>query len=274
MKYKEIIEYANNNHKIQDYEIDAIYFIIEEVNHINRSSLLLKLNDELENEEIIKKYIDKYIYDCIPVQYLLKCAYFYDSKFYVNEDVLIPRFDTEVVVDEAINIIKSEFKNKPIDIVDIGTGSGCIAISLAKNINYNSIDAIDISKKALDVASLNAKNNNVDINFIQNDLLIGINKLYDVIISNPPYIDKGEYVMEIVDKNEPKEALYSKDNGLYHYKRIIDESINHLKEKGILIFEIPDNKCDDIIKYARVYYNNIEYKKDYNNQRRVLIIRK
>ena len=274
MKYKEIIEYANNNHKIQDYEIDAIYFIIEEVNHINRSSLLLKLNDELENEEIIKKYIDKYIYDCIPVQYLLNCAYFYDSKFYVNEDVLIPRFDTEVVVDEAINIIKSEFKNKPIDILDIGTGSGCIAISLAKNINYNSIDAIDISKKALDVASLNAKSNNVDINFIQNDLLIGINKLYDVIISNPPYIDKGEYVMEIVDKNEPKEALYSKDNGLYHYKRIIDESINNLKEKGILIFEIPDNKCDDIIKYAKVYYNNIEYKKDYNNQRRVLIIRK
>lgn len=274
MKYKEIIEYANNNHKIQDYEIDAIYFIIEEVNHINRSSLLLKLNDELENEEIIKKYIDKYIYDCIPVQYLLNCAYFYDSKFYVNEDVLIPRFDTEVVVDEAINIIKSEFKNKPIDIVDIGTGSGCIAISLAKNINYNSIDAIDISKKALDVASLNAKSNNVDINFIQNDLLIGINKLYDVIISNPPYIDKGEYVMEIVDKNEPKEALYSKDNGLYHYKRIIDESINNLKGQGILIFEIPDNKCDDIIKYAKVYYNNIEYKKDYNNQRRVLIIRK
>ncbi|MBO7080246.1 MAG: peptide chain release factor N(5)-glutamine methyltransferase [Bacilli bacterium] len=274
MKYKEIIEYANNNHKIQDYEIDAIYFIIEEVNHINRSSLLLKLNDELENEEIIKKYIDKYIYDCIPVQYLLNCAYFYDSKFYVNEDVLIPRFDTEVVVDEAINIIKSEFKNKPIDIVDIGTGSGCIAVTLAKNINYNSIDAIDISKKALDVASLNAKSNNVDINFIQNDLLIGINKLYDVIISNPPYIDKGEYVMEIVDKNEPKEALYSKDNGLYHYKRIIDESINNLKGQGILIFEIPDNKCDDIIKYAKVYYNNIEYKKDYNNQRRVLIIRK
>lgn len=274
MKYKEIIEYANNNHKIQDYEIDAIYFIIEEVNHINRSSLLLKLNDELENEETVKKYIDKYIYDCIPVQYLLNCAYFYDSKFYVNEDVLIPRFDTEVVVDEAINIIKSEFKNKPIDILDIGTGSGCIAVTLAKNINYNSIDAIDISKKALDVASLNAKSNNVDINFIQNDLLIGINKLYDVIISNPPYIDKGEYVMEIVDKNEPKEALYSKDNGLYHYKRIIDESINNLKGQGILIFEIPDNKCDDIIKYAKVYYNNIEYKKDYNNQRRVLIIRK
>lgn len=274
MKYKEIIEYANNNQRIKDFEIDAIYFIIEEVNHINRSGLLLKLNEEIENEEIIKDYIDKYIYDCIPVQYLLHCAYFYDTKFYVDENVLIPRFDTEVVVEEAINIIKEEFDGQSIDVVDIGTGSGCIAVTLAKNIKYNTIDAIDISKKALEVASINAKENQVNINFIQNDLLEGINKQYDIIISNPPYIEKGEYVMQIVDKNEPKEALYSADNGLYHYKRIIDESTNNLKEKGILIFEIPDNKCDDIIKYAKVYYNDIEYKKDYNNQRRVLIIRK
>ena len=274
MKYKEIIEYANNNRKILDYEIDAIYFIIEEVNHLKRSEILLKLDDEIDAEDKIKELVDKYIYDNIPVQYLLHCAYFYDSKFYVDENVLIPRFDTEVVVDEAINIIKSEYRERHIDIVDIGTGSGCIAISIAKCVECASIDAIDISNEALNIAKINAQNNNVDINFINNDLLEGIDKSYDIIISNPPYIEDEEYVMDIVKNNEPHIALFSADKGLYHYKRIIDESINHLKEKGIIIFEVPDNKCDDIISYASKYYKSCEYKKDYNNQRRVLIIRK
>ena len=274
MKYKEIIEYANNNHKNKDYEIDAIYFIIEETNHLKRSDLLLRLSDEIENEKTILKYIDKYIYDCIPVQYLMHTAYFYDSKFYVDENVLIPRFDTEVVVENAIDIINKEFKSCIIDIVDIGTGSGCIGVCLAKHIKGVRVDAIDISPQAINIAKMNAKENNVDINFIQNDLLENINKKYDVIISNPPYIDEDEYVMDIVKNNEPKIALFSKDKGLYHYKKIIDESINNLKEKGVIIFEIPDNKCDDIINYASKYYSSIEYKKDYNNQRRVLIIRK
>ena len=269
MKYKELIDYANNNHKIKDYEEEAIIFLIQEIDHLNRSELLIKLNDDIKNDELIEK-VNKYIYDNIPVQYLVHKAYFYDSCFYVDENVLIPRFDTEFVVEKSIEIIKNKYQNK-IDVCDLCTGSGCIGIVLKKNIDCN-VDAIDISKEALDVAYKNSIINNVDINLIQNDLLNGIDKVYDVIISNPPYIDINEDVMEIVKNNEPHLALYSEDKGMYHYKKIIDESLVNLKEDGLLIFEIPDNKCDDIYNYASKYYQDIKYYQDYNNQRRIMII--
>ena len=269
MKYKELIEYANNNHIIKDYEEEAIYFLIQELEGLKRSELLIKLNEEIKNDKLIH-YVDEYIYHNKPVQYLLNKAYFYDSYFYVDENVLIPRFDTEFVVEKSIEIIKNKYHGT-IDICDLCTGSGCIGIVLKKNIDCN-IDAIDISREALDVAYKNSILNNVEINLIQNDLLNGINKMYDVIISNPPYIDIDEDVMEIVKNNEPHLALFSEDKGMYHYKKIIDESLNNLKEDGLLIFEIPDNKCEYIYAYAYQYYQDIKYFKDYNNQRRMMVI--
>lgn len=269
MKYKELIEYANNNHKIKDYEKEAIYFLIQEVEGISRSELLMKLNDEVNNNELIH-YVDEYIYHNKPVQYLLHKAYFYDSYFYVDENVLIPRFDTEFVLEKTIELIKKKYNHK-IDICDLCTGSGCIAVILKKHIDCD-IDAIDISKEAILVAKKNIVLNNVDVKLIQNDLLDGIDKKYDIIISNPPYIDKDEYVMDIVYQNEPHLALFSEDKGLYHYKRIIDQSLNNLKDNGTLIFETPDNKCDMIKEYASRYYDDITYYKDFNNQRRIMII--
>ncbi|MBP5408128.1 MAG: peptide chain release factor N(5)-glutamine methyltransferase [Bacilli bacterium] len=269
MKYKELIEYANNNHRIKDYEQEAIYFLIQELEGISRSELLMKLNDEVNNDELIH-YVDEYIYHNKPVQYLLRKAYFYDSYFYVDENVLIPRFDTEFVLEKTIELIEKKYNHK-IDICDLCTGSGCIAVILKKHIDCD-IDAIDISKEAILVAKKNILLNNVDVKLIQNDLLDGIDKVYDIIISNPPYIDKDEYVMDIVYQNEPHLALFSEDKGLYHYKRIIDQSLNNLKDNGTLIFEIPDNKCDMIKEYASRYYDDITYYKDFNNQRRIMII--
>ena len=269
MKYKELIEYANNNHKIKDYEQEAIYFLIQEVEGISRSELLMKLNDEVNNDKLIH-YVDEYIYHNKPVQYLLHKAYFYDSYFYVDENVLIPRFDTEFVLEKTIELIEKKYNHK-IGICDLCTGSGCIAVILKKHIDCD-IDAIDISKEAILVAKKNIVLNNVDVKIIQNDLLDGIDKKYDIIISNPPYIDKDEYVMDIVYQNEPHLALFSEDKGLYHYKRIIDQSLNNLKDNGTLIFEIPDNKCDMIKEYASRYYDDITYYKDFNNQRRIMII--
>lgn len=274
MKYIELFNYAKTNNKNIDYEEEAIYFLVEEICNKTRSEIIMNMNeliDEKKEIELIQK-INKYIYDNIPVQYILNKAYFYDFSVYVNENVLIPRYDTEIVVESAINIIKEKYNNKNIKAVDIGTGSGIIAISLAKHVKNIIVDAIDISKEALDVARNNAYTNHVDINFICNDLLEDINTKYDVIISNPPYIDKLENIMELVKNNEPHLALYSNDNGLYHYKKIINQSLNNLKEDGIIIFEIPDNKCDILIEYINKYYNSIEVIKDYNNQRRCLII--
>ena len=270
MKYKELFAYVKLNNKINDFEEEAIYFLIEELNHLKRHEIILKMNDNVDNEERLMDLINKYIKDNIPVQYLLNTAYFYGNKFYVNESVLIPRFDTEVLVEKAISLIKD--RNKKLRIVDIGCGSGIIAISIKLNCDVI-VDAIDISKEALEVVKKNAKDLNADICFIKNDLLDKIDTKYDMIISNPPYIDDNEYVADIVKANEPKIALYSEDGGLYHYKRIIDSSLHNLNDDGILLFEIPDNKCDAIIAYASKYYKDIEYIKDYNNQRRVLIIK-
>ncbi len=277
MKYIELINYSKDkafNNK--DFEIEAVYFLIEEIINISKSELIMKMNQDIESdkEEKLVKAIDEYIYDNKPVQYIIGHTYFYGNKFEVSENVLIPRFDTEVVLEKAIEEIKRTFNDESIRIVDVGTGSGCIAITLFKELNNVIVDAIDISIDALNVAKKNASLLNCDINFIENDMLKGLNFKYDVIISNPPYIDEIEEIMDLVRNNEPKLALFSADNGLYHYKTIIDQSLVNLKENGIIIFEIPDNKCEKISEYASKYYNDIKVYKDYNNQRRVMIIRK
>lgn len=277
MKYIELINYSKDkafNNK--DFEIEAVYFLIEEIMNISKSELIMKMNHEIESDKEKKliKAIDEYIYNNKPVQYIIGHTYFYGNKFLVSENVLIPRFDTEVVIEKAIEEIKRTFKDESIRIVDVGTGSGCIAITLFKELNNVIVDAIDISSAALNVAKKNASLLNCDIHFIENDMLKGLNFKYDVIISNPPYIDEIEDIMDLVRNNEPKLALFSADNGLYHYKTIIDQSLVNLKENGIIIFEIPDNKCDKISEYASKYYNDIKVYKDYNNQRRVMIIRK
>ncbi len=168
-----------------------------------------------------------------PIQYILGEVNFYGYDFVVNENVLIPRYETELLVDKTIKKVNKLFGSKCTNIIDLGTGSGCIAISLKKNLNCN-VDAIDISKEALDVAKTNAKKNNVWINFINADMTTYVSNKYDVIIANPPYISHDEEIMDIVKNNEPNIALYAKENGLYFYKRII-ENIPLITKKDFLI---------------------------------------
>ena len=153
------------------------------------------------NIEYLKKYLKDKTLDegiellnkGIPVQYIVGNVDFYGYNFKVNENVLIPRFETEELVEKTIKYI-NKYLDKKVDILDLGTGSGCIAITLKKELDCN-VDAVDISPKALEIAKLNAKNNNVDITFYEGDMLNPINKIYDVIISNPPYIAYNEEIM-------------------------------------------------------------------------------
>lgn len=234
----------------------------------------------MKEEEYLKKYLDKdkleegleQLKQGIPVQYIVGNVDFYGNTINVNKNVLIPRFETELLVDKTINYIKTNFKNH-VDILDIATGSGCIAITLKKEID-STVDASDISKEALKVAQENALNNKVDINFINSDMLTNITKKYDIIISNPPYLTKEDDIMDIVKNNEPEIALYAKDNGLYYYDVILKNIKNNLKDKYLIAFEIGYTQGEAIKNIALKYLDNINVKieKDYSNKDRFVFI--
>lgn len=249
----------------------------------------MKYNDIKYNENDInylKKYIQEHNLDinyynkCIeklssgkPIQYIIGEVNFYGYDFKVNEHVLIPRYETELLVDKAIKKIKKLFMNKPVDIIDFGTGSGCIAITLKKELAGN-VDALDLSKEALDIAKINAKNNNVNVNFINQDMTTYTDKLYDIIISNPPYIAYDEEIMEIVKNNEPHSALYAANNGLYFYEKIIDNIPKITKEKYLICFEIGCTQSTAIVDIAKTKLKNINIsvEKDYANLDRFIFI--
>ena len=176
------------------------------------------------HEEYLKQYLPKekldeslnLLKEGVPPQYIIGNVNFYGNVINVDKRVLIPRFETELLVEKTINYCQKKFNNnlQNINILDIGTGSGCIAITLKKELNCK-VTGIDISLDALEVARNNALNNNVNINFYQSDIFSNIKEKYDVIISNPPYIKEDEEIMDIVKNNEPHLALYAKNEGLY-----------------------------------------------------------
>ena len=231
--------------------------------------------------EYLKKYYKGNIEEAmvlldkgIPVQYVVGNVDFYGLNIKVNKNVLIPRFETEELVEKTINYIKKYF-DKKIDIIDLGTGSGCIAITLKKNIDCN-MDAIDISRDALEVARYNAKTNNVDINFECRNMIDAPNKKYDIVISNPPYIRYDEDIMDIVKNNEPELALYAKDNGLYYYKKIFENYKNNLKERYIMAFELGTNQANTLKSIAKKHFPDSEIfvEKDMTGYDRFLFILK
>lgn len=190
----------------------------------------------------------------IPVQYIVGNVDFHDLNFDINENVLIPRFETEELVSKLISYVK-EYFDKKISLIDIGTGSGCIAITLDKKLNAD-VDAIDISFEALEVAKRNNIKNNAHVNFFKSDIFSNVNKKYDVIVSNPPYIAYNEEIMDIVKYNEPSIALYADDNGLYFYKEILKNAKKYLNEKAIIAFEIGSSQALEIKNICLTYFKD------------------
>lgn len=173
-------------------------------------------------------------------QYLIGNVEFLNTTITIDKRVLIPRFETEYLVDKTIKYASNIF-NKTINIIDLGTGSGCIAIALKKNLDAN-ITALDVSSDVLEVAKQNAILNNTDITFVNQSMTEPLKNNYDIIISNPPYIPHDGYVQEIVKNNEPPLALYASDNGLYFYKYILNNHLKNLNKPGLIAFEIGDNQ--------------------------------
>lgn len=234
----------------------------------------------MNNIEYIKKYGNPYEYETNlkrlnngePVQYIVGNVNFYGFSFKVDKRVLIPRFETEELIEKTLKFVD---KNKKLEIIDLGTGSGCIAITLKKFLANSNVTAYDISSEALLVAKENAKINNVNINFV-NQSMENIDGVYDLIISNPPYIAFDEQIEEIVKNNEPNIALYADNNGLYFYDVILKQAINHLKSDGLIAFEIGQNQGLDIINLINIYLPNWEYQlvKDLSGLDRFIFIKK
>lgn len=208
-----------------------------------------------------------------PVQYLIGNVDFYGYEILVKKGVLIPRFETEGLVEKTIEYIK-KYDLENASVLDIGTGSACIPIVLKKEIPGLNITSIDKSRKALKIANKNIKRNKVDINLIKHNIFKykPINK-YDVIISNPPYIATNEKIDEAC-KYEPKMSLYAKNNGLEFYEYIIKNSKKYLKEKNILAFEIGYTQGNYLKKYAKEHFPKaiIKVEKDLSEKDRYLFI--
>ncbi|MFV8270332.1 peptide chain release factor N(5)-glutamine methyltransferase [Flavobacterium sp. GT2N3] len=253
------------------------YLILEEKHKVKRIDLALHPDLVFSEEEIIIwNSILEQLKQEIPVQYLLGKTSFYGLDFEVNENVLIPRPETEELVEWILESQKSKGESQKIHILDIGTGSGCIAISLAKNLPHATVFAIDISEKALATAKINAENNSVNVTFINQNILetVDLRQQFDIIVSNPPYVrhlEKAEIKKNVLD-NEPHLALFVEDNdALIFYKKIAELAKKNLSKNGQLFFEINQYLGKEMVDLLeKMNFNNIELRKDiYGNDRMI-----
>lgn len=268
MLVKEYLQNAAIICEERNLEIEAVKKLLIELKYQSAANLLLAMNEIFD--ESLNEKINLYLEKRVPIQYILGYTYFYGIKVNVNENTLIPRDDTERLVDTAINEIKNNGYN---NCLDLCTGSGIIALAIKKETNIN-ITASDISTEALKVAEYNAKVNGLDIKFIESDILGNIDQEFDIIVSNPPYISYNEYVQDIVLENEPHLALYADDNGLYFYKKILKEIKEKQNKIKMIIFEIGYKQAESVSNITKKFYPNckIEIIKDYAGLDRVIKI--
>ena len=267
-KYVKLLEEKN----FKDAKSD-ILLLIYEIFDFDFSKWTMYKYDEIEDIsklDTLNEYVEKRL-GHMPIQYILNKAYFCGLPLYVNENVLIPRFDTEVLVEEVLKISK---KDKSKRILDICTGSGAIAIALKKLGGFDRVDALDISDKALEVAKRNAKELDLDINFLKSDMFSSLTSeiKYDIIVSNPPYIqsDVVDTLESEVKDFEPSLALDGDADGRKFYKIIEENYENYLADNGVLALEIGYDEADDI--RALFEGKNVVIKKDLANLDRVAII--
>ncbi len=230
-----------------------------------------------EKEEKYFSLIEKHIKEDMPLSHLVGFEYFYDRKFKVTKDVLSPRMETEELIYRVIEYVKTTKKDS-IKILDLCTGSGIIAITLKKELELKSVGLIasDISEEALEVAKENAELNNADIKFIQSDVFNDIDEKFDIIVSNPPYIDrKDKITMKTNVLNyDPHLALFAEEEGMYFYRKIVEEAKNHLKDSGVIFFEIGHDQREKIIKLANMNNYHAEVYKDLNGRDRMAFLEK
>ena len=269
MKIIEILTKSVNilkENKIDEPIIKA-RLILADILNIRKEDLIINEEKELE------KNIETAYLDCIeklvngyPLQYIIKKQEFMGDIFEVNEDVLIPRQDTEILVEQALKYVQG-------NVLELCTGSGIIAVSIAKRAHVE-VTAVDISKMALEVAKRNAKRHNCDIEFIESDLFQNVKGKYQLIVANPPYIELDTIKkLEVQVQKEPFIALNGGKDGLHFYRRIANEADKFLKTGGYLCMEIGYNQKNSVIDILKVKYEDICCIKDLSGRDRVITCR-
>ena len=265
MTLKEAYKYGQvqlKNAQIEDADLDA-WYLLEYVTGVSRAMYFMDMNRKLSEEE------QNEYFNCmatrakhIPLQHITGVQEFMGLSFRVNEHVLVPRQDTEVLVESVLDILESEMR-----VLDMCTGSGCILISLLKLCGFSDIRGVgaDISKEALVVARKNAENLGVDATFLYSDLFSAVEGKYDVIVSNPPYIRTSviEELEEEVKFHDPLLALDGKEDGLYFYRSIVEKSLQHLTKGGNLFFEIGHDQGEAVSSLMKAAgFADVTVKKD------------
>ena len=233
-----------------------------------------KLSEELSVEQENRYFdlINKNINEDTPLSHLVGFDYFYDRKFKVTKDVLSPRMETEELIYKVLEYIKKSKKDS-FRILDLCTGSGIIAITLKKEIveKYTEIVASDISEKALSIAIENANNNNANITFIKSDLFDNISGKFDLIISNPPYISYKDKITikDNVLNYDPHLALFAEEDGIYFYRKIIENAVHYLSKDGVIFFEIGYDQKEKILELGKNNNFITTIYKDINDRDRI-----
>ena len=243
---------------------------------VNPLELLTILDKEVDSdiEKLYKSSLEA-LKENKPIQYVIGNVNFYGLKFIVNKNVLIPRFETEELVEQVVEYAKSLNKDK-IKILDLGCGSGAIGLTLKSILKDSLVTLVDISKEALEVARLNANNLNLDVTFIESDWFSNIElEKYDIIVSNPPYIKTNEEIEEIVKNNEPSLALYGGVDGLDCYKKILANIKPYLNDKFLIAFEIGETQKEVLYNIINSYLQDVEItcKKDLYGRNRMIFVR-
>lgn len=275
MTYRALCQLATDKMtdvQIENASVDA-WLLMEAVCEINRSFFFVHGNEDVPDEQE-KRYLELTEKRCthIPLQYLTGQQEFMGIPFKVTPDVLIPRQDTEVLVEEALKYLTPGQK-----VLDMCTGSGCIAISLKSFVPEAEVTAVDVSEGALAIARYNSEQNKLPVTFAQSDLFDAIQDKYDMIVSNPPYIPSAviKTLMPEVKEHEPMMALDGTEDGLYFYDKITRESIRFLKEGGMLLYEIGHDQGEAVsAMMAAAGYENVSVIKDLAGLDRVVVGRR
>lgn len=240
---------------------EAIHLLLMENNQFQSfTEMRLAFHSPMKQATVFFEQIKRLI-EGEPVQYILNKAYFFDRDFFVDDRVLIPRVETEELVFNVLNILNKDYNNRPLSLVDIGTGSGCIAIELASHHSFKKVYATDISTSALEVAAFNAKQSKTPISFLQGDLLeplIERQIKVDVLVSNPPYIVQKKDVDPMVLDYEPHLALFA-EHGIDYYERIFADAPKVLSNHSLLYFEIGYDLEEKLQYLVEKYFPHMAY---------------